>query len=336
MRSVIKLTILLCFLSLGFAQTTTNTTSNSTGQCTNYNSTANASQAIVQNGNQTQNIFAQCPPGLVPGPVNSSGNPPPIAAPNAKVSAPPTRLLQQQNNTNNTNPPPPNNNTNPQPNNNTNPQPNNNTNPPNNNTNNNSNPQPAPANPQIVQMGCVPPHPNGDKCQNGMMCQSHICIYGVCSAPATSGQCQSEGDTADGYFCNKGTVTKCYAMNSTCYGNSIMECYHGACNKRTMLCDTFSNALANDTSKPALLGGDSTGFKSCTLATVNQDCVYNTTNGSQTAGQLGFQCLPTLYAPTVQYFCQMGGGEPTFREMAKAVRFSFLTIFSWMQILIQH
>jgi hypothetical protein len=338
MRTVIKITILSCLLVFGLAEDS----SNYTATCTSYDSTTNASQQAVQNGTQVQNVFAQCPPGLVPGPVDdnntnngNNGNNAKSSSPIAKDTPPPPP--------NNTNPQPnpqPNNtmpnNTNPMPNqqnntmpNNTNPMPNpqpNNTNPQNNSMPNNTNPQPTPQPPvnKTRKMGCIPPIENNGKCQNGMMCKSKICILGVCSPPANNGNCQSESDTLDGYFCKKGTVTKCYQMNETCYGDSIMECYHGACNKATMKCDTFVNAVRNDSSKPALIGGDSTGFKTCTVATVDTDCVYKVGNATKTASELRFQCMATKYAPTVQYFCQMGGGEPTFLEMAKAVRFTFL------------
>ena len=311
-------------------------TNQTTASCTTYDSTTNSSMQEVQNGTQIQNVFAKCPPGKVPGPPPKNNTakasrakespPPPPPGNNTNNNTGPSPPTNNTNNNppNNTNPPsnntnPPSNNTNP-PGNNTNP-PGNNTNPPGNNTNNN--PQPPPVN-KTNQMGCQDPVQNGGSCQNPMMCKSGICIFGVCSAPAISGQCQSEGDTLDGYFCKKGTVTKCYQMNETCYGDSIMECYHGACNKATMKCDTFVNAVKNDTTKPSLIGGDSTGFKTCTVATVDQDCVYNTKNGSKSASQLGFSCMATKYAPTVQYFCQMGGGEPTFLELAKAVIFSLI------------
>lgn len=169
---------------------------------------------------------------------------------------------------------------------------------------------------------CVIPQADGTACSVSTQCLNGACVNLKCTSPATSGTCVSSYDAADGYLCNSNNVIIAQVpKGGACTGTFPLECYHGACNMNTKLCDTFANALATQNTS-SVIGGDSTGFKSCTIATVNTDCSYQFPNGTiKSANALGFSCMPTMYSPTVQYYCQMGGGESVFYTLAKQVIF---------------
>lgn len=164
---------------------------------------------------------------------------------------------------------------------------------------------------------CQPPLPVGATCNGSypQQCSTGICVNAICTAPATNGSCGSDADCADGFFCKNGLVTPSLIVGGPCSNISPLECYRGVCLKSNLTCVSFATWY-NMSNFPAVIGADLTGFKNCTPATVNTDCLYNTSSGVQTATQLGFSCLPTLYAPVAQYFCQIGGGEPPFLYLA--------------------
>jgi len=165
---------------------------------------------------------------------------------------------------------------------------------------------------------CVDPLADGTACTLGSMCTNKACVNLKCSAPATTGSCLNDLDAADGYYCYKSVITAQIPVGGACTGAYALQCYHGACNTQTLKCDSFANAVKSQ-SLNSLVGGDSTGFKTCTTATVNADCTYNTASGVKTAGDLGYSCVATSMAPTVSYYCQMVGGESIWLTAAQTV-----------------
>lgn len=170
----------------------------------------------------------------------------------------------------------------------------------------------------LVVAVCTDPIETGKACSNDYpeACKTGVCNTKVCSEPASAGSCTSDSDTIDGYYCKNKAVTKSLNIGDACVGTSNFECYKGACNLKTFKCDTYSNALAA-LSFPALIGGDSNGFKTCTTSSVGADCLYNVGGTTKKSTDIGFGCIPTIFSATTEYYCQLGGGEQIFSDGAK-------------------
>ena len=172
---------------------------------------------------------------------------------------------------------------------------------------------------------------NGAACTSSYMCSSGFCILGACNNPVTSGSCLSDLDTADGYYCKGGSVVASLAMGATCTGNYLAECKGGYCNPANMQCDTYTNAAGSYVTKlklPALQGGDANGFHTCSASTVDSDCQYLMADKSiQKASVAGAKCIPTITAPTVTNYCQMGGGEQIYMTWFKYVTYKYIHSF---------
>ena len=173
-----------------------------------------------------------------------------------------------------------------------------------------------------ILLTCQEPLPNNSPCSIHSQCSSRSCIQFKCSPPLTQGKCVRDTDAADGFYCKNGIVTAAAPKGGDCSQASNLECFHGYCNAVTKKCDTYENGLIS-LHLPVISNPDPTGFKSCTLETVETDCVYDTISGKKSAAQLGYGCIPTKFAPSVRYFCQMGGGEPGFVNGAKEVSWFF-------------
>ena len=149
-------------------------------------------------------------------------------------------------------------------------------------------------------------------------CTNKACVNLKCQSPANTGVCTSDIDASDGYYCKNSQITAQTPMGGACTGGYTLECYHGACNKATLKCDTFYNAVTVQNLN-SLIGGGADGFKPCTIATQSTDCTYQTSAGVQSGTALGYTCVATSMAPTMAYYCVLVGGESIFLNVAKAV-----------------
>jgi hypothetical protein len=155
---------------------------------------------------------------------------------------------------------------------------------------------------------------------NGGSCSGGFCAdYPAGQTPKVGQNCTDDLMLADGFYCLNGTATASHPLGDTCSGVSNFECLHGYCNFSGK-CDTYLNSYLSY-NHPAVEQGNAYGVLSCVDSS---NCTYNVSGVSISAQKLGFSCLPTLYAPTYQYFCQLGGGEPIFRHIVDYVRFSLL------------
>lgn len=346
--------LLLVLLATTFA-----VAQNVTVTCSNFASDTNISSMRMEaNGSNVNLVIGKCPEGQrrAPPPKNSSnqlgktvaGEPTPPAPNNTNPPSPPSNQTQPQNQTQcqggscpnpqNQTGPQQQNQTGPQPQNQTGPQPQNQTGPQGQNQTgpgqqNNTKPPPADPPGTIPLATCTSPLKSGEDCDISYpeQCESKICVNSKCSQAITTGTCKGDADTAEGFYCKNGTVVAAIKVGEPCTGFGQMECIKGMCNKKTLICMTYKEWF-NSLDLPALQGGDDTGFKTCTSATADQDCIYNTSTGLKKASEVNKGCIATLYANPVQYFCEMGGGEEIFRRLVKNVNlFRYLIFFSLMK-----
>jgi len=178
---------------------------------------------------------------------------------------------------------------------------------------------------------CITPLKKGEKCNDtyASACETGICIKNKCVETVTSGDCTSDLDCSDGYYCKNGSVTKSLHRGDECTRKEgPFECYRGACSNRTKRCVTYFQWYLT-LEYPRLIGGDSTGFKNCNNSSLDSDCKYEYKNSTMTASQLGLTCIETEYANPPQKYCEMGGGEAAFRNLVKMVlQFYFIFYIS--------
>lgn len=139
------------------------------------------------------------------------------------------------------------------------------------------------------------------------------CVTGTCPI-INLPQCVNDLELEDGFYCMNGVAVPSLPYGAPCSSISQFECFHGACNSMGQ-CDSYVTAL-NSFVFPVVNGGNQHGACPCVAHT---DCSYNVRGNIVPGASLGLGCLPTLYAPTQQFHCQFGGGEPIINTIAQYV-----------------
>jgi hypothetical protein len=134
------------------------------------------------------------------------------------------------------------------------------------------------------------------------------------AAQAILQSCSGDLFLPNGYYCSNGIITQSLPLGAACSGLSNFECQSGFCNSLGR-CDTFVNSYSTY-ALPVLQGANQYGILPCQT---NSQCSYQVNGAIVSAASLGLGCLPTLYAPTQSYNCQLGGGEPIFNQVAQYV-----------------
>jgi len=168
---------------------------------------------------------------------------------------------------------------------------------------------------------------NSASCNSDEQCASRYCngnnVCGDRSAIVVGDKCKKPGKPlTETLYCNNGnTVAEAKAIGSDCVpSDGHAQCKQSMCNKATNKCDTFKNTLMAQ-GFPTLQGADSNGWKPCTMATANTDCVYKKDGATVDLPGFAalFKCFPPMMSENGQSYCALGGAESVLLRAATIV-----------------